>query len=80
MPSTQCHSYDLNFMLEIVAEAEAVKNNLKIAREYRISKSMVRKRTCSSINRMVLFRTTKLSEVINQYSQPSIHLSCFMPG
>ena len=80
MPSAQCHSYNLNFELEIVAEAEAVKNNREIAHEYGISESMVHKHTCSSINRMVLFRTTKLSEVNNQYSKPSIHLSCFMPG
>ena len=43
MPSTQCHSYNLNFKLKIVAEAEAVKNNREIAREYGISESMVRK-------------------------------------
>ena len=36
-------SYDLNFKLKIVAEAEAVDNNRKIAREYGISESMVRK-------------------------------------
>ena len=43
MPSTQRHSYNLNFKLKIVAEAEAVKNNREIAREYRISESKVRK-------------------------------------
>ena len=43
MPSTRRHSYDLNFKLKIVAEAEAVNNNCEIAREYRISESMVRK-------------------------------------
>ena len=43
MPSTHCHSYDLNFKLKIVAEAEAVNNNCEIAREYGISESMVRK-------------------------------------
>ena len=43
MPSTQRHSYNLNFKLKIVVEAEAVKNNREIAREYGISKSMVRK-------------------------------------
>ena len=43
MPSTCRHSYDLNFKLKIVAEAEAVNNNQKIARKYRISESMVRK-------------------------------------
>ena len=40
MPSAQCHSYNLNFELEIVAEAEAVKNNREIAHEYGISESM----------------------------------------
>ena len=36
MPSTRRHSYDLNFKLKIVAEAEAVNNNREIAREYGI--------------------------------------------
>ena len=43
MPSTRRHSYDLNFKLKIVAEAEAVNNNREIARKYGISESMVRK-------------------------------------
>ena len=43
MPSTRRHSYDLNFKVKIVAEAEAVNNNREIAREYEISVSMVRK-------------------------------------
>ena len=43
MPSTRHFSYDLNFKLKIVAEAEAVNNNREIAREYGISESMVRK-------------------------------------
>jgi len=43
MPSTRHHSYDLNFKLKIVAEAEAVNNNREIAHEYGISESMVRK-------------------------------------
>ena len=43
MPSTRRHSYDVNFKLKIVAEAEAVNNNREIAREYGISESMVRK-------------------------------------
>ena len=43
MPNTRRHSYDLNFKLKIVAEAEAVNNNRDIAREYGISESMVRK-------------------------------------
>ena len=37
MPNTRRHSYDLNFKLKIVAEAEAVNNNQEIAREYGIS-------------------------------------------
>ena len=37
MPNTCHHSYHLNFELKIVAEAEAVNNNQKIAREYGIS-------------------------------------------
>ena len=37
MPSTRRHSYDLNFKLKIVAEAEAVNNNREIACEYGIS-------------------------------------------
>ena len=41
--NTRCHSYDLNFELKIVAEAEAVNNNPEIAREYGISESMARK-------------------------------------
>ena len=36
MPSTRHHSYDLNFKLKIIAEAEAVNNNREIAREYGI--------------------------------------------
>ena len=43
MPNTRRHSYNLNFKLKIVAEAEAVDNNREIAREYGISESMVRK-------------------------------------
>ena len=35
--NTRHHSYDLNFKLKIVAEAEAVNNNREIAREYGIS-------------------------------------------
>ena len=41
--NTRRHSYDLNFNLKIVAEAEAVNNNREIAREYGISESMARK-------------------------------------
>ena len=41
--NTRRHSYDVNFKLKIVAQAEAVNNNLEIAREYGISESMVRK-------------------------------------
>ena len=43
MPNTRRHSYDPNFKLKIVAEAEAVNNNREIVREYRTSESMVRK-------------------------------------
>ena len=43
MPNSRRHSYDLNFKLKIVAEAEALNNNREIAREYSISESMVRK-------------------------------------
>ena len=43
MPSTRCHSYDLNFKLKTVEGAETVKNNREIAREYGISESRVRK-------------------------------------
>jgi len=43
MPSSRHHSYDLNFKLKIIAEAEAVNNNHEITREYGISESMVRK-------------------------------------
>ena len=43
LPSTRRHSYDLNFKVKIVAEAEAVNNNREIAREYGISVSMVGK-------------------------------------
>ena len=41
--NTRRHSYDLNFKLKIVAEAEAFNNNREIAREYGISESMARK-------------------------------------
>ena len=41
--NTRRHSYDLNFKLKIVAEAEAVNNNREITREYGISESMARK-------------------------------------
>ena len=38
-----CHSsYNMAFKLKVVAEAEAVKNNSEITREYGLSKSMVR--------------------------------------
>ena len=36
MPSTHHHSYDLNFKLNIVAEAEALNNNCEIACKYGI--------------------------------------------
>lgn len=43
MPSNCHHSYGFNFKLKIVAEAEAVNNNHKIAHENNISESIVRK-------------------------------------
>ena len=44
MPKTPRTSYNLTFKLKIVAEADqAVENNSKIAREYGISESMVRR-------------------------------------
>ena len=42
MPSTRRHSYDLNFILKIVVETEAV-DKREIARAHGISVSMVRK-------------------------------------
>lgn len=42
MPKARRTSYNLPFKLKIVAEAEAIKNNSEIAREYGISESMVR--------------------------------------
>ena len=41
MPKAHCSSYNLAFKLKNVAEAEAVKNNSEIAREYKISESIV---------------------------------------
>ena len=41
MSKVRRSSYNLAFKLKIVAEAEAVENNSKIAREYGISESMV---------------------------------------
>ena len=41
-PDTQA-TYNLALKLKIVTEAEAVKNNSEIAREYGISESMVRR-------------------------------------
>ena len=43
MPSTRHHSYNLNFKLKIVPEAQAINNIHEIAWVYGISKSMVRK-------------------------------------
>ena len=43
MPNTRRHSYDLNFKLKIVPEAEAVNKNGEIACKYGISESMVGK-------------------------------------
>ena len=43
MPKAHRTSYNLAFKLKIVVEGEAVENNSEIAREYGISKSMVRR-------------------------------------
>ena len=43
MPKVCRTSYNMAFKLKVVAEAEAVENNLEIARDYRISVSMVRR-------------------------------------
>ena len=43
MPKACRSSYNLAFKLKIVADVEAVENNSKIAREYGISESMVRR-------------------------------------
>lgn len=55
MTSTRCHSYDLNFKLKIIAEAEAVNNNREIAREYGLSELMVRKWRTNQIKSMINF-------------------------
>jgi len=41
MPKVRRTSYNMAFRLKVVAEAEAVANNLEIARDYGISESMV---------------------------------------
>ena len=41
MPKARRCSYNLAFKLKVVAEAEAVENNSKIARDYGISEPMV---------------------------------------
>ena len=43
MPKARRSSYNMAFKLKVVAEAEAVENNLEIAREYGLSESMVRR-------------------------------------
>ena len=43
MPSTRRFSYDLNFKLRIVVEAEAFNNNREFAHKYGIYESIVRK-------------------------------------
>ena len=42
MPKARRSSYSMAFKLKVVAEAEAVKNNSEIARDYGLSESMVR--------------------------------------
>ena len=55
MPSTRRHSYDLNFKLKIIAEAEAVNNNREIARKYGLLELMVRKWRTNQIKSMINF-------------------------
>lgn len=55
MPSTRRHSYDLNFKLKIIAEAEAVNNNREIAREYGLLELMVGKWRTNQIKSMINF-------------------------
>ena len=43
MPKVRRTSYNLDFKLKVVAEAEPVENNSEIARDYGISESMVRR-------------------------------------
>ena len=50
MPKARRSSYNLVFKLKIVAEAEAVENNFKIAKEYGISESMVHRWRKDQVN------------------------------
>ena len=50
MPKARRSSYNLAFKLKVVAEAEAVDNNSEIARDYRISESMVHRRRKDQAN------------------------------
>ena len=43
MPKARRSSYNMAFKLKVVAKAEAVDNNLEIAREYGLSESIVRR-------------------------------------
>ena len=43
MPNARRSAYSMAFKIKVIAEAEAVENNLQIAREYGLSESMVRR-------------------------------------
>lgn len=40
MPKAHCSSYSMAFKIKVIAEAEAVENNMEIAREYGLSDSL----------------------------------------
>ena len=67
MSSTRRNSYDLNFKLKIVAEAEAVNNNREIAREYGISESMVCIKMEKSTACLVLQRVKAAMTILSNY-------------
>ena len=67
MPSTRRHSYDLNFKLKIIAEAEAMNNNREIACEYGLLELIVRK-----------WRTNQIKSMINVVCLLFIHLTVFI--
>ena len=43
MPEARCFLYTIAFRIKVIAEAEAVENSSEIARDYGLSKSMVRR-------------------------------------
>ena len=67
MPSTRRHSYDLNFKLKIIAEAEAMNNNREIACEYGLLELIVRQ-----------WRTNQIKSMINVVCLLFIHLTVFI--